>query len=90
MLVGGSVDPEGNVPVGTCTLDGVKVKSLTVPRCNVALCVGHLRSQQNSNFEKQYVLCVGGNVGSQALAAVERYNVKSDVWMALPDLNINR
>jgi hypothetical protein len=44
MLVGGSVDPEGNVPVGTCTLDGVKVKSLTVPRCNVALCVGHLRS----------------------------------------------
>jgi hypothetical protein len=48
------------------------------------------RSQQNNTFEKDYVFAVGGCVGSQAIATVERYSIKSDVWIAMPDLNIAR
>jgi len=36
------------------------------------------------------VFAVGGSIGIQAVNTVERYSIKSDVWMAMPELNIAR
>ena len=33
---------------------------------------------------------MGGSLGNQSMATVERYSVKSDIWMAMPELIIAR
>jgi hypothetical protein len=90
LLVGGSTDPECLNPIEICKRNGKPVKSLNVPRGNVALAVGLLRAEHSNGFGKDYVFAIGGCAEKEPMTAVERYSIKADVWMSLPELNYAR
>lgn len=90
LLVGGSVDPECTLPVANCKRNGAPVKPLNVARGHVALAIGLLRAEQSQGFGKDYVFAVGGCARKEPMTTVERYSMKADVWMTLPELNYAR
>lgn len=90
MKVGGSTDPESNQAVGTCTVSNMPVQSLNMARGSVGLAVASLRSEQMAAYAKDYVFAFGGCCFNKASKAVERYSIKADMWMSLPDMNIAR
>ena len=84
--VGGARDSECALAVKTCMLDDKPVKSMNSERGMVGLCVAMLRSEQIPTYVKDYVIAFGGCAQKRALKTVEKYSIKADMWMALPDL----
>lgn len=66
-------------------------KPICSPRAKVGLINGELCSEVNAQFRKSFIFAFGG-VDSQnnALKTCEKYNVKANIWQAMPSLNIAR
>ncbi len=56
----------------------------------VGVCVAVHKSELNLNYSKEYVFAFGGRSNKEACKAVERYSIKADMWMCLPELNTAR
>jgi hypothetical protein len=64
---------------------------MSVARSKVGLCVGELKSETNTMFQKTCVYAFGGiGKDKQALKTVEQFNVKANVWRGIANLNIAR
>jgi hypothetical protein len=49
-----------------------------------------MRSETLPAYAKDYVFAFGGMKDGRAVKSVERYSIKADMWMVLPELNIAR
>ena len=94
VLVGGSTDAEGKHPMDQTLLIDIKSgkievkKSLCEKRSKTSLVSAELKSTTNQIFGRVYLFAIGGqDEHGNPMKGCEKFNVRANVWQAMPNLN---